>query len=299
MSGSNQSSEQPPVTLSTPPSIPEAWRAPATAPAWAAGKTPEELLGIAGPAMEMLEKFNLSGRVMSQPSNNQTVNGYAQQPQNGYANTQNGYGQPQLPQNPDPNDYPTWAQLQSYFQQQAQQQVAPEMNRMYENQASVNLQMLRNQPQYKTVFDKYGPEFHTEVARLPAAARSLDNLQTVADLIRGRHVEEIARERAAELAATTPPTMRPNGFAGSSGAPPTDNGQSLQSDAIPAAWKQRALEQGLTDESIAEFCRANNQTPAQFYAMLNKTRVVTDATVMTSQRDTEGKIVGREMTLGR
>ena len=249
--------------------------------------------------MEMLEKFNLGGRVLGMASNNQTPTGYGQPAQNGYGQPQQTYGQPVLPTNPDPNDYPTWAQLQAFSQQQAQQWVAPEMNRMYENQAAVNLQMLRNQDRYKAVFEKYGPEFHTEIARLPAAARSLDNLQTVADLVCGRHVEELARERAAVLAATTPPTMRPNGFAGSSGAPPTDNGLSLQSEQIPAAWKQRALEQGLTDESIAEFCRANNQTLKQFYEMLNKTRVVTDATIMAEQRDSEGKLVGREMTLGR
>jgi DNA primase len=248
--------------------------------------------------MEMLERFNLSGRVMGQPSNNQTGGGYQQQaPQNGYVQP-NGYAPAPLQPAPDPNDYPTWAQLQAFIQQQAQQQFTPQIDRMYENQAAVNLQMLRGQDKYKAVFEDYGPEFHTEVAKLPATARSLDNLQMVADLVRGRHVDELVRKGATQL-NTTPPTMRPNGFAGSSGAPPTDNGLSLQSDQIPAAWKQRAIEQGLTDESIAEFCRANNQTTRQFYEMLNKTRVVTDATIMAEQRDTEGKLVGREMTLGR
>ena len=295
MSSSNQSNETP-VISSTPPSTPEPWRAPATAAPWAAGKTPEEILNIAGPAMDMLEKFNLSGRVLAQPSINQTP-GYAQpQPQPGYGQPATGYGQQPVPGQQDPNDYPTWGQLQTYFQQQAQQQVAPQFNTIYENQAASNLYTLRGQPQYKMVFEKYGPEFQTEVARLPPAVRTLDNLQMVADLVRGRHVDEIARERAAELAATTPPTMRPNGFAGAAGQTPPDNTLGLHAESVPAAWRERAVAAGITDQVVREWCAANGQTEQQFYEMLNKSRVVTDNMKVTERRDETGRITARETT---
>jgi hypothetical protein len=234
---------------------------------------------------------------MAQPSQPSTP-AYGQPPaQNGYQPQGGGYNQPAAPAQPDPNDYPTWAQLQAFLQQQAQQQFTPQIDSLYQNQAAANLQMLRGQDKYKAVFDRFGPEFQTEVAKLHPSVRTLDNLQMVADLVRGRHVDELVREGATQL-NTTPPTMRPNGFAGSSGAPPQDNGHSLASESIPQAWKERAVNAGITDQVIHEWCQVNGQTPQQFYEMLNKSRVVTDGTRVAERRNEDGRIVGRETHFG-
>ena len=270
---------------------PGTWRAPADAPAWAAGKTPEELLGIVIPAMEQLDKFNQSGKVLSQtytpppPAQNQ-------------GQQWNGAPVPGQPKTYDPNDYPTWGELQAFQQQQAQQHLAPQFQGMYESQAAQSLQLLRLQTPNQKAFDKYGPEINAEIAKLPAHVRTIDNLQMVVDLVRGRHVEELARDIAATL-STQPPTMRPNGYAGSTGSPPIDNGLSLHSDKIPEAWKQRAIQQGLTDEGIAEFCRANNMPVQDFYKMLEKSKVVTDSNIVTAKFNSEGKALGTEVIIGR
>ena len=289
------SSSPTPATSSTPPSTPEPWRAPATGPAWAAGKTAEEILSIAAPAVEMLDKFNLSGKVIGQPPQSLTPQGYGQPTPAGYGQPQTGYAQPPQAAQPDPNEYPTWGQMQAWLQQQAQQSITPQITGLYENQAATNLQWLRGQDRYKVVFDKFGPEFNVELAKLQPHVRTLDNLQMLADLVKGRHVDEIARERAAELAATTPPTMRSNGFAGSTGALPQDNGLGINSEKVPAAWREKAVAAGITDEVIAEWCRANNQTPQQFFEMVAKSKIVTGTSDI---RNEDGRVVGRETRFG-
>jgi hypothetical protein len=236
--------------------------------------------------MEMLEKFNLSGRVM-QPA-----------PQGGYQQPPASYGQPSAaPAPPDPNDYPTWGQLQQFVQQQAQQQLSPTFQGIHESMAAQSLQMLRTQDVNRKVFDKWGPEINALIAQVPPQARTLDNLQLLVDTVRGRHVDELVREGVTQL-NTTPPTMRPNGFAGSSGAPPQDNGQTLASETIPQAWKERALNAGITDQVIHEWCQVNNQTPQQFYDMLAKSRVVTDSTRVAERRNEDGRVIGRETHFG-
>ena len=126
--------------------------------------------------------------------------------------------------------------------------------------ADANLAIVRNQN--ASEFAKYGGEINALIARMPANQRTIDNLQLAVKMIRSDHVDEIAAERAQQLAATMTSTMRPTGGAPSA---PVSPDASLESEKIPAEWKERARAAKITNNVVADFCRANGMTPLQFY----------------------------------
>lgn len=127
--------------------------------------------------------------------------------------------------------------------------------------ADANLGNVRRD--YADDFRRYGPEIDALIARVPANLRTLDNLQRCVKMVRSDHVDEIAAERAQQLASTIAPTLRPTG----GGAPPApvSREHSMESETIPEAWKSRARAANITEDTVLEFCRANGMTPAAFY----------------------------------
>lgn len=127
--------------------------------------------------------------------------------------------------------------------------------------ADANLSIVRsNQAAY---FAKYGTEINALIDRVPANLRTIDNLTRCVKMVASDHVDEIAAERAQQLASTIAPTLRPTG----GGAAPASvtREHSLESETIPEAWKNRARAANITEETVSEFCRANGMTPAAFY----------------------------------
>lgn len=127
--------------------------------------------------------------------------------------------------------------------------------------ASSNEYIVRQK--YASDFAKYGSEINTLLARVPANLRTVDNLERVVKMVRSDHIEEIAGERAQQIASELGATLRSTG----AGAPPTpvSREHTLESDKISPAWKARALKNGITERVVEEFCRANEMTPADFY----------------------------------
>ena len=127
--------------------------------------------------------------------------------------------------------------------------------------ASSNEYIVRQK--YASDFAKYGSEINTLLARVPANLRTVDNLERVVKMVRSDHIEDIARERAEQMASEIGATLRSTG----AGAPPTpvSREHTLESDKIPPAWKARALKNGITERVVDEFCRANDMTPVDFY----------------------------------
>ncbi len=123
---------------------------------------------------------------------------------------------------------------------------------------------------YDKEFKRYGPEINQELAKIPKGYWTLDNTDTVVNLVAGRHREDYARERAQELVAQMEPTIRPTG--GGSGPVPTSEqkAQSLDSEPIPSEWKARAKQAGITESTIREFCTANDMTPEAFFKQFEK-----------------------------
>lgn len=127
--------------------------------------------------------------------------------------------------------------------------------------ADANLGLVRQQ--FAQDFAKYGTEISALIAQVPANLRTIDNLTRCVKMIRSDHVDEIAAERAQQLASTMAPTLRPNG--GGSAPAPVTREHTLESEKIPDAWKARARAANITEDTVTDFCRANGMTPAQFY----------------------------------
>lgn len=167
----------------------------------------------------------------------------------------------------DDGDYLTGRQFKQALQQ-VQQQAQPQQQ--YVNQAltsTANLARGLAEQRNPDVFKRWGNEVSQLLGRIPPELQTLDNIQLIVDTVRGRHVEELAQERAQTLAAQMQdPTMRSLGGAGSGSVPTTTNQPQsiLDNPSIPEAYRQRLKEQGLTDRSIHEFCSANGTTPEEF-----------------------------------
>ena len=235
-----------PTTPSSPPpggistsATPSAPAAPArfgeNAPAWARGKTAEEVLGIAD---QMVQSF---GRTATPP--------------------------PAPPPAPDPNartvgddDYITGKDLRTILAS-ATRQVEPAINQGVELGASANLAYVRRD--HADVFQRYGPEIAQKLATVPKHLWSLDNLETIVKLVKVDHLDDIVREQAQRVASTMEPTIRSNVGGGSGPVPVKEH--SLESEQIPGEWKQRALQAGVTEATVREFCASNEITPEQFY----------------------------------
>ena len=252
--GTTVTSATPPAasaTASPPPASPTSakeFRFPASpeTPDWARGKTAEEVLSITQGYRELFERGTPTQVVPATA---------APAPARG--------GLPNL----SDDAILTGRDLRQYVDAYATS-LAPQFQQPTELAASGNygIASLKYQPEFK----RWGPEIQLELAKVPKAYWTLDNINTIVDIVAGRHREDYARERAAELIATMEPTIRPTG--GGSGPVPTpeQKAQSLESEAIPADWKVRAKQAGITESTIQEFCRTNDMTPEDFFKMFEK-----------------------------
>ena len=140
--------------------------------------------------------------------------------------------------------------------------------------ASGNERVVRTQ--YARDFERYGREIEALIGRVPANLRTVDNLEQCVRMVRSNHIDEIARERAEQMASEIGATFRSTG-AGTP-PPPVLREHSLESDKIPSAWKARAAKVGVTERVVEEFCRANDMAPADFYKQFDTpaNRIVED-----------------------
>jgi hypothetical protein len=160
----------------------------------------------------------------------------------------------------DDADYITGAQLRQVLANVATQ-AQPALSQGVELGASANFAFVKQQ--HADIFRKYGPEVAQKLATVPKHMWTLDNLETVVKLVKVDHLDEIARESAQQLVNAMEPTIRSTGGGGSGPVP--DREHSLESDKIPAEWKKRALAAGVTENTVREFCQANEMNVADFY----------------------------------
>ena len=222
-----------PAASTNAPAAPAAWRAPTTAPAWAAGKTSEEILGIATQLVDALVPPTPTTSAAPAPSAAHTRPDVAD------------------------DDFITGAQMKRMLASASNANA----DAAVELAASSVLGLARQQ--YPQDFARYGPEISQKLAGVPRHLWTLDNLTTVVKLVRSDHLEEIVRERAAQFSAGADPGIRSTGAAPASA--PVAQEHSLASERIPAEWKRRAVAAGVTEATVAEFCRANDMSSEAFY----------------------------------
>lgn len=106
------------------------------------------------------------------------------------------------------------------------------------------------------VFGRYGPEIMGHLAQLPRALWTVDNVARVVKMVRAEHVDEIAAEKAQALASQTGFAVRTNGSA--PGYPGTNpSAPSLESEELPADYRDRLKKAGVTEATAREFCRVS------------------------------------------
>ena len=179
--------------------------------------------------------------------------------------------QPQAPQAPpsrfDDDAIMTGRDFRTQADGFYQQQVAPQIQSAWEMAASATDSAA--QIRYAKEYEKYGDEIRRELGKLPAQHRTLDNIGTVVTLIKGRHADDYAREEAQRIVSQMDTTIRPMG-GGSSPTPQTQQQDRLESDDIPAEWRQRAKQAGINQNTLNEFLRSNDMTEEQFWNQFPK-----------------------------
>lgn len=117
-------------------------------------------------------------------------------------------------------------------------------------------------------FKRWGQEIAVEASKLPQEYWTLDNLTTIVNIVRSRHVDELARETAERLISEAHPTIRSG--TGGSGSGPLTTQRSLNDDNLPKDWVDKAKALGITEHTIREFCESTGQTPEQYLADVEK-----------------------------
>lgn len=112
-------------------------------------------------------------------------------------------------------------------------------------------------------FKRWPQEINAELSKLPQEHWSLDNLRTIVDIVKSRHIDELAAEKAERLVNEAHPTIR-SGSGGSGGGPTIQ--PTLDGDDLPKEWVEKLRAEGIDETKVREFCEATGQTVAQYYA---------------------------------
>ena len=116
--------------------------------------------------------------------------------------------------------------------------------------AQMAWQMVANEPQRARLFQKYGPEIQAEVVSLPVHMRTLAYIRQVADIVASRHLDELATERAREIATTmTGLPIRSDGM----GSP-----AALESDGLPTNYQEILSKDGVDLAMVRGFCASQS-----------------------------------------
>lgn len=164
------------------------------------------------------------------------------------------------------DDYLTGRQFRDAVNQYGQN-MGTALSGAYERVAELALDRLRSN--YPTDFQKWGGEILSKIQSLPLHLRTLDTMETIVKLVRSEHLDEIAQMRAQELVSSGNLTLRSNGSAGGypGGSGP---GNPLESEKLDAGLRARLQRQGVTLETVREFCAKNGQTVESWLADAEK-----------------------------
>lgn len=224
-----------------PPAAPP-WRAGHNAPSWAQGRGAEEILGIAQQAVDALSRFNQAPQAIQPPA-------------------------APMPMMEDETfiDGKTFKAAM----QNAGQQINPWLQRSI--QMSSDAMLAGAMQQYPKEFKRYYPDIMGKLALVPRDQWTLDTMRIIINLVKGDHVEDYAQERAEELLRDRQTTLRSNGSSGSlPGQPQTIDGLSLESEKLPAPYRDRLAKVGMTLDQVREFCRSNDMELKDWFTMAEK-----------------------------
>lgn len=170
------------------------------------------------------------------------------------------YQQPQPQQNqwamPDDTDF--LANPRQSFERAAQgmyqQQINPQIEAVIQNNASLARGMI--QQRHSDLFKRFGPELQVEINRVEPRFQTMENLEMIADIVRGRHVSELAREQVEAEIQRRQSTggMRPDGSAGGSG-PSAEPVNLIDFSKLPDVQQQILRATFSTEKTFIDFAR--------------------------------------------
>lgn len=144
------------------------------------------------------------------------------------------------------------------------QAIGGDLERLQASIAQTNLETVKRDPNCVEIFQKYGPEVYNTLASVDKSYWNVDNLRRIVNLVKADHVDEIANERASRLATERMETIRSSG-AGFPSVPPQSPDNTLQSEKLPADYRERLAKVGMNESTLDEFCRANGMTRQQWF----------------------------------
>lgn len=209
-------------------------------PEWARGKTKEEVLGI---TKSLVESFPRAGQ--QAPSGAPPA-----------------HSPPPASPMLDPESYVTNRDMQA-MRDAAGQQFSGSVSRAVDLAADANYNQIKRE--YQKEFNRYLPEIHALLGTVAKDLWTIDNLKRVVKMVQVDHFDDYRSEMEAEVASKQEVTMRSMGSAGSLPVSQADKALSLESEKIPAEWKVRAQQKGISESTVQEFCRANEMSEIEFY----------------------------------
>ena len=117
-------------------------------------------------------------------------------------------------------------------------------------------------------FRRWGMEIRQELVKLDPGNWTLDNLNIIVDIVKSRHIDELAAEKAQRLVSESHPTIRSGTGGTASGVPYRQ--KNMDSEGVPREWSQAAKSAGITEQQIWEFCQAAGISEEQYYTDLIK-----------------------------
>ncbi len=168
------------------------------------------------------------------------------------------------------------------------------MSQQAANLAATNLRLA--QMKSPDVFQKYGPEIDATLRQFDPSTWTPQGIDTVVDMVRGRHYQELAQEHAERIAAQRAEQERnslavaamPRSMAAPSAPPPSSN----VLDRVTTPVYKAALDRlQLTQKTVDEFLAATymkhdgltkEQAEEKWVAQVNRGDVITDGKEMIS-----------------
>ena len=117
-------------------------------------------------------------------------------------------------------------------------------------------------------FKRWGQEIRHELVKLDPGNWTLDNLNIVVDIVKSRHIDELAAEKAQRLVSESHPTIRSGTGGTGSGIPYRQ--KNMESEGVPREWAQAAKAAGISEQQIWEFCQSAGISEEQYYNDLIK-----------------------------
>ena len=178
---------------------------------------------------------------------------------------------PQAPQAGD-DEYVTGKDLRA-LRQSAAAEFTPLLSRQAEQNAMMAYSIAKRD--HGDMFKKYEPEIVSVLGRVPREQWTLDVIENAVKFVQGNHWRELVADEARKLAAQMEPTIRSTGSGGSVPVSRSPD-HSLESEKLPAKWREHAKQVGITERELQELCIVQGMEPEEFFKQF-EAGLVTDA----------------------